>query len=213
MAERRFVLVQALGPRVSWPTLRRKALEALSSAMEDKIRGGKMNRRQKSGVMELADEDLANTVAKHLDGLVDSQTDPTPWKARTIDEAEAGPLLNGADPPPLAESRASSGSKSPPARKKENAKVDGSDGDTRAGRSHSDKRRSPSARDDRKRPQSPDRKRERSRSRSPDRKRERSRSRKRERSRSRRRRSPSPRRKSNRSRSRSRKRRSRSRRR
>lgn len=91
---RRFVILDNLGSRVNWPSIRRKALEGLGESGEGKIRGGKMLRKKRMGVVELGSEELAEKVVGHLNGLVDKDSEvrgeTAPWKARLATEEEAG---------------------------------------------------------------------------------------------------------------------------
>mmetsp|Transcript_71684 Transcript_71684/g.134061 ORF Transcript_71684/g.134061 Transcript_71684/m.134061 type:complete len:149 (-) Transcript_71684:78-524(-) len=93
---RRWVLIEDLGPRTNWSSIRAKALLALGQAYEGAICGGHLDRRRRAATIELADEETALKVCSYLDGFFDkemqqhSREDLKPWKAHVGDEAEVG---------------------------------------------------------------------------------------------------------------------------
>eukprot|EP00418_Pyrodinium_bahamense_P073835 CAMPEP_0179075540 /NCGR_PEP_ID=MMETSP0796-20121207/33645_1 /TAXON_ID=73915 /ORGANISM="Pyrodinium bahamense, Strain pbaha01" /LENGTH=115 /DNA_ID=CAMNT_0020772779 /DNA_START=211 /DNA_END=555 /DNA_ORIENTATION=- len=101
---KRFVIVENLGSRANWPSIRRKVLEGLKEGSESTIRGGRVERRKRMGLVELASEDLAERVVEYLDGLVDRdgevRGETTPWRARLAEDGSAlgdggGPAAEG----------------------------------------------------------------------------------------------------------------------
>mmetsp|Transcript_104395 Transcript_104395/g.261707 ORF Transcript_104395/g.261707 Transcript_104395/m.261707 type:complete len:150 (-) Transcript_104395:10-459(-) len=96
MSKKNWVLLEDLGPRTNWSSIRAKTLQALGKTAEDSIMGGRMDRRRRAGYIEMLDEDLAARVAAELHGYRDkdaekeSRSDLKPWRATVITREEAG---------------------------------------------------------------------------------------------------------------------------
>jgi len=116
---KRFVIVEGLGTRANWPSIRRKVLEGLREGCEGTIRGGRVERKKRIGLVELASEEIAEKVVSYLDGLVDKdgevRGETTPWRARLAEDDSELNETNG-DGARGGRSRSSPSPRRPPAR-------------------------------------------------------------------------------------------------